>query len=110
MPIPSLLPTSSRCIRRPRVSPPGTVPLTTTTAITQVAAGDAGMTRDLAARLQHARESERAALARELHDELGAILHEDGKAELNCHFCNETYRVEAPELEDLIAELSSPTG
>ena len=43
-------------------------------------------------------------------DELGAILQEDGKAELNCHFCNETYRVEAPELEDLIAELSSPTG
>ena len=74
MPIPSLLPTSSRGIRRPRVSPPGTVPLTTTTAVTQAAAGDAGMTRDLAARLQHARESERAALARELHDELGAIL------------------------------------
>lgn len=43
-------------------------------------------------------------------DELGAILNEDGKAELNCHFCNETYRVEAPELEELIAELSSPTG
>ncbi len=43
-------------------------------------------------------------------DELSAILKEDGNAELNCHFCNETYRVEAPELEELIAELSSPTG
>jgi len=33
---------------------------------------DAGV--DLATRLQHAREAERAALARDLHDELGAIL------------------------------------
>ncbi len=83
MPIPSHLPTSPRGIRRPRVSPPGTIdlsgplsgPLSATLSATESGtAGDDGMTRDLAARLQHARESERAALARELHDELGAIL------------------------------------
>jgi molecular chaperone Hsp33 len=37
-------------------------------------------------------------------DELGAMLREDGKAELVCHFCNATYRVAAEELQELIAE------
>ncbi|CAK6692618.1 Hsp33 family molecular chaperone HslO [Synechococcus sp. CBW1107] len=39
-------------------------------------------------------------------DELRAILQEDGQAELVCHFCNETYQVEAPELQELIDELA----
>ena len=39
-------------------------------------------------------------------DELSTILEEDGHAELTCHFCNERYQVEGPELEELIAELT----
>ena len=42
-------------------------------------------------------------------DELSSMLDEDGQAELICHFCNEAYRVEGPELAELIAELS-PTA
>jgi molecular chaperone Hsp33 len=40
-------------------------------------------------------------------DELTAILQEDGQAELTCHFCNERYVVEAPELEALILSASA---
>lgn len=40
-------------------------------------------------------------------DELQSILQEDGEAELVCHFCNEVYRVPAPELEGLIAEFDA---
>jgi molecular chaperone Hsp33 len=39
-------------------------------------------------------------------DELSAILREDGRAELTCHFCNAVYEVGAAELEQLIAELT----
>ena len=39
-------------------------------------------------------------------DELTDMLDQDGQAELTCHFCNEVYRVEAPELQDLIDELA----
>ncbi|MFN5116655.1 MAG: Hsp33 family molecular chaperone HslO [Cyanobacteriota bacterium] len=40
-------------------------------------------------------------------DELSSILREDGHAELTCHFCNEVYRVEDPELRGLISELEA---
>ena len=44
-------------------------------------------------------------------DELDAILREDGHAELTCHFCNSIYRVETPELEQLISEFEAmPAG
>jgi molecular chaperone Hsp33 len=42
-------------------------------------------------------------------DELGAMLAEDGQAELTCHFCNAVYQVGGSELEALIAELT-PAG
>ena len=38
--------------------------------------------------------------------ELTAMLQEDGQAELICHFCNEHYVVERPELEALIQAVS----
>ncbi len=39
-------------------------------------------------------------------NELTAMLQEDGQAELICHFCNEHYVVEPPELEALIQAVS----
>lgn len=40
-------------------------------------------------------------------DELSEMLRDDGHAELTCHFCNEIYRVEGPELQELISELEA---
>lgn len=40
------------------------------------------------------------------HDELSAMLAEDGQAELTCHFCSAAYTLDATELAGLIAELA----
>ncbi|WP_409290945.1 Hsp33 family molecular chaperone HslO [Peribacillus sp. SCS-37] len=37
-------------------------------------------------------------------DEIGDIIEEDGKAEAQCHFCNEVYHFDKDELEELKAE------
>lgn len=39
------------------------------------------------------------------HDELEAMIREDGKAEASCHFCNEAYHFSGEELEALKAKL-----
>lgn len=37
--------------------------------------------------------------------EIEEILHDDGKAELQCHFCNKIYDFDKKELEDILAKL-----
>ena len=46
------------------------------------------------------------------HEEVRLLLEEQGKAEVNCHFCNTDYVVEKPELEQILAELAAerPAG
>ena len=38
-------------------------------------------------------------------DEIKAIIEEDGKAELSCHFCNEKYQFNLDELNEILGEL-----
>ena len=40
-------------------------------------------------------------------DEVSAILEEDGKAEVNCHFCSKTYLFEKEDLENMIKEIEN---
>jgi len=41
------------------------------------------------------------------NDELESMLAEQGHAEVTCHFCNETYRVDGEGLKELIGELGA---
>jgi molecular chaperone Hsp33 len=41
-------------------------------------------------------------------DELRSMIAEQGGAEVTCHFCNEVYRLEVDDLENLIEEISDP--
>lgn len=38
-------------------------------------------------------------------DELQSLIEEDRKAEVNCHFCNETYKFEEEELKELVNQI-----
>ena len=40
-------------------------------------------------------------------DEIEAIINEDGKAELDCHFCNEKYLFNMDDLQEILAEIKA---
>ena len=40
-------------------------------------------------------------------DEIEAIIKEDGKAELNCHFCNSKYQFDIDELNEILSEINA---
>lgn len=51
------------------------------------------------------RERVRRVLSSIGRDEIEAIIREDGKAELDCHFCNEKYYFDIDELNEILSEL-----
>ena len=40
-------------------------------------------------------------------DEIEAIIKEDGKAELDCHFCDNKYQFDLDELNDILTEIKN---
>ena len=67
---------------------------------------DAGSRQDLRFHCPCSRTRSVNALKLLGRDELSEMLEEDGRAQLVCHLCNETYDLQASELEELIAELT----
>ncbi len=61
---------------------------------------------DIGYRCNCSRERVRKVLSSIGKDEIEAIIREDGKAELDCHFCNEKYHFDRDELNKILAEIS----
>ncbi len=62
-------------------------------------------TMDVTFRCQCSKERIETALVGLGKDELQAIIKEDGKAEVECHFCNEKYTFSKEELKQLLATM-----
>ncbi len=62
--------------------------------------------KDIGYHCNCSRERVRKVLASIGRDEIEAIIREDGKAELDCHFCNEKYQFDIDELNEILTEIS----
>lgn len=63
--------------------------------------------KDIGYRCNCSRERVRKVLRSVGADEIVAIIEEDGKAELDCHFCNSKYQFDIDELREILAEIKN---
>lgn len=61
--------------------------------------------RDIGYHCNCSRERVRKVLASIGKDEIEAIIREDGKAQLDCHFCNKKYDFDIDELKEILSEI-----
>lgn len=93
--------------------PPITTMLEEGLELDEILANVLGMVRvhetmDLEFRCKCSRERVEQTLISLGKTELNNLIDDDEKAEIHCHFCNETYVFEEPELRRLVEQLESP--